>query len=278
MVSNHKILLGASMAIILLIGVSVASVKAKDDQANGSRKKDLLQIIDGAIRSLRFGKDPSGNLGRAQKQYLKLGGEDNDDIDNLFDNIKDQWKKEGKKKKKEIEKNIRKLRSKVKKELNINLPFYFEHSIFVILGISLFLSLGVNLVNKKVVDWEKVNAAKARMQEWQEEFREAQRKGNKKKIQKLKLRQSDLMEEQKEVMGATMKPMIFYIVPFILLWWGLNTIYGGWVVAWIPFKFPWPDLGLRIFSGWFVSLGFIGWYLLSYFGFAQIWRKFLIPS
>lgn len=276
MVDNRKILLGSAMAIILLIGVLAASPNAQAAQADGSEDqyKELLETIDGAIRSLRFGNDPTSSLESAKSQYINLVGGGDGEVVDLFNSLIAQGEEA------KLE-DIQNLRGEVKEAVEatgISLPFYFDHAIFVILGISIPLSLAVTLINRKVVDWKKVNAAKARMKEWQNEFSEAKSKGNKKKMQKLKRRQDAVMKEQKEVMGSTMKPMIFYIIPYILLWWGLNSLYGGWVVAWIPFEFPWPDLGLRLFEGSFVSLGFLGWYILSYFGFAQIWRKFLIPS
>ncbi|KXB09088.1 hypothetical protein AKJ46_00940, partial [candidate division MSBL1 archaeon SCGC-AAA833K04] len=128
------------------------------------------------------------------------------------------------------------------------------------------------------VNWEKIRGIRIELKNWQDKLRQAQLKSKKKEIRKLKLQQGEMSERQNTILMTDLKQAILYLIPFVLAWVWLSTIYQDWVVAWLPFNLPWPDFGIRLFSGTVASMGFLGWYLLSYFGFAQIWRRFLIPS
>jgi uncharacterized membrane protein (DUF106 family) len=89
-------------------------------------------------------------------------------------------------------------------------------------------------------------------------------------VHKLQQEQKEMMALQGQVMMASFKPAIFYMVPYFILWMALSGFYGSWVVAWLPFTLPLPIIGTT------ASLGFLGWYLLTYFGFSSIWRRLLI--
>jgi uncharacterized membrane protein (DUF106 family) len=91
-----------------------------------------------------------------------------------------------------------------------------------------------------------------------------------KRLYKLQQDQKRIMGLQGQVMMSSFKPAIFYIVPYFILWIWLSGLYKGWVVGWLPFNLPLP------YFGTIISLGFLSWFLISYFGFSQIWRKLLI--
>ncbi|MEA1905174.1 MAG: EMC3/TMCO1 family protein, partial [Candidatus Hadarchaeota archaeon] len=249
------------------------TVSAGDDR--GEAYKQLLREVDGSISTLRKGGDPSGALSNAEDLYKdNLVTDENfegsptlaeldTDIRNAFDSLGGSA----------TEEDIRALRSDISQmadKLGISLPFIYEHAMFTIFGLSLLIGFVVTLINKHTVDWGRVKQAKAKMKAWQKELRAAHREKDMKRIHKLKSEQEGVMEEQKEVMMATFKPMIFYIIPYFLMWWWLSGIFSGWVVAWLPFNLPLP------FFGTIASMGFLGWYLISYFGFSQLWRRFLI--
>jgi uncharacterized membrane protein (DUF106 family) len=103
--------------------------------------------------------------------------------------------------------------------------------------------------------------------DWQRELMSAQRKKDMKTVHKLQQQQKEMMALQGQVMMSSFKPAIFTMIPYFILWWALSGVYGNWVVAWLPFTLP--ILGS-------VSLGFLGWFILTYFGFSSIWRRLLI--
>lgn len=265
-----------SLLAVLLLATFATTVSAGDNR--GDTYKQLLQQIDGSITTVRKGGNPSSSLTSAQSLYADnlVAGENfegnptltelDNDIRNAFDSLILLGESA-------TEENIRDLRSDVSRmadELDISLSFVYKNAMFVIFGLSILLAFVITLINKFTVNWEKVKAAKDRMKAWQKEFRDAHRKHDMKRVHKLKQEQGALMKDQKAVMVASFKPMIFYIIPYFLMWWWLRGIFGGWAVAWLPFSLPLP------FFGTLVSMGFLSWYLISYFGFAQLWRRFLI--
>jgi uncharacterized membrane protein (DUF106 family) len=263
-----------SLIAVLLLATFAATVSAGDDQ--GDTYKRLLQKMDSSVVIVRKGGDPSETLSSAQGLYRQLVenenlsalglAEENSRIENAFSSLISEGKSAP-------EDNIRDLRSDISQvagELGIGLPFIYQNALFVILGLSIGLAFVITLVNKYTVNWEKVKAAKDRLKTWQKELRDAQRKRDMKRMHKLKQEQGKLMHEQKTIMIASFKPMIFYIIPYFLMWWWLRGLFGGWVVAWLPFHLPLP------FFGTLVSMGFLSWYLIAYFGFAQLMRRFLI--
>ena len=162
------------------------------------------------------------------------------------------------------------------------LSFMFKYSHFVILGVSFLLAITVNVINRVAVDWEEVNRVRDKQSELQDKVKEARKNNETKKAHKLQQEQQEFMQEHIGVMFSPMKTMIFIFIPFIIVFNVLSSTYSGWIVAWLPFKLPWPDIGLpllgRFFKGNVAGLGYFGWYILSYFGFAQFWRKLLVPG
>ncbi|MBS3815252.1 MAG: TMCO1/EMC3 family protein [Hadesarchaea archaeon] len=282
---DYQKILVITIIASIAISATVMPINAQESNDKSENYKQLLGRVDDAIRAVRFNNDPSGALSDAESLYEDelISGVDlaNEGLGDLDGQIKSSFSSFDNQGDGVTVSEIRELRGNIEEvanELGVGLPFHFKHSLFIIIGLSFLLALGVTLVNRFLVDWEKVNKSKARMKEWQNKLKEAQRQGKKKEVRKLKKQQGDVMGEQKTVMMSMFKPMIFYIIPYFFFWWWMNGVFGGWVIAWLPFNLPWPNLGLRIFSGTVASLGFLGWYLLCYFGFAQVWRRFLIPS
>ena len=168
------------------------------------------------------------------------------------------------------EKDLRSLRAEISQmagELGVELPFIFKYAMFLILGISVVIALAVTLVSKYTVDWEKVRVAKERMSTWQKALRDAQRKRDTKRMHKLNKERGSVMAEQKTVMSASFKPMVYYIIPYMVMWMWLGGIFSGWVMAWLPFNMPIVNIA---------AMGFLSWYMVCYFGLSQLMRKFLI--
>jgi uncharacterized membrane protein (DUF106 family) len=175
------------------------------------------------------------------------------------------------------EENIRALRSDISliaNKLGIRLSPIYEYALFVILGLSAIIALLVTLVNRRVVNWERMKQIKAEVAAFQKELRDAQIKRDMKRIHKLRQERKRIFALQGEMMRENLKPTFYYIIPLFIFWMVLSHVYGGWVVAWLPFGLPLPHF--LFFRGTWVSCGFLSWYFLTYFGFAQIFRKLLI--
>ena len=275
----HRILICPLIAVLLLASF-VTIVGAEEAGNEQETYKKLLQRIDSSIVSLRHGGSASGGLSQAQTLYDNLVGPYRDDnfnnrlelieIDNRIKTQtlgNDSWRQLAR------EDNIRTLRSDISlmaSGLGIGLPFNFEHALLVILAIGIFVALLITLITRRVVNWERMKQIKAEVSAFQQELRDARSKQDMKRLYKLQQDQKRIMALQGQMMKENFKPMIFYIVPYFVFWFILSGIYSGWVVAWLPFR-----LDLPFFGKW-ASCGFLSWYLLTYFGFSQIWRKLLI--
>jgi len=129
----------------------------------------------------------------------------------------------------------------------------------------------INMASSKPeIIWGEIRRRKKRISDWQKALMDAQRKKDMKAVHKLQQEQKEIMGLQGQMMMDSFKPALFYMVPYFILWMALSGFYGSWVVAWLPFNLPLPVIGTT------ASLGFLGWYILAYFGFSSIWRRLLI--
>lgn len=233
--------------------------------------RDLLQSLDGSIVSLRHGRSIS--LSDAQTLYTTLvepyGGEieNRPELTELNTRIMDAFGRS------RTEEEIRSLRSDIStmmSELGIGLSPIYEYSVFVILGIGMVVSLLITLLNRRLVNWERIRQIKAEVAAFQKELREAQTRRDPRRIHKLQMDQKRILSLQGEMMRERAKPTFFFAALYFVFWVILGRIYSGWVVAWLPFRLTLPFFGL------WASCGFLSWYLLTYFGFSQIWWKLFI--
>lgn len=266
----------------IILGLSPSSVNAKSGQGDRSENyKDLLNTTDDITRSLRLGNEVDNTrLARLENKYRSVFDKENNKIGNEIESF---FQTENASKLKA--EDFRALRGKFEKladSEDIELSFIYEHAIFVILAISFVLAFVVNMISRTTVDWEQVNKVKRKQSELQDELKKARRESDMKKVHKLQEKQKKFMQEHMGTMLSPMKTMLIIFIPFIIVLRLMMGTYGGWVVAWLPFNLPWPNIDFlflsRFFSGDIASLGFFGWYILSYFGLSQIWRKTLIPS
>lgn len=271
----RRVLVCSLIAVFLLASFAM-TVGAEEAEDEHGTYKVLLQTVDSSIISLRQGGSASGSLSQARTLYNSLvdpyENEINNstkliEIDNRITQAFNSLQQSA------TEENIRVLRSDISlmaSELGIGLSSIYEYALFVVLGIGIFVSLLITLVTRRVVNWERMREIKAEVSAFQKELREAQRKQDMKSVHNLQQDQKRIMALQGQMMKENFKPTLFYIVPYFIFWFILMGIYGGWVVAWLPFRLDLP------FFGTWVSCGFLSWYLLTYFGSSQLWRKLLI--
>ena len=117
-----------------------------------------------------------------------------------------------------------------------------------------------------LVDQEKVKRIRKESSEFQKRLIAAQKSGNKKELRKMEARKKKVQQQQAEMTGMTMKPMMLTFVPII--------VFFGWVRAQpealelvIDLPFTLPYFG--------DTLGWLGWYILCSFFFTQTLRKLL---
>ena len=154
-----------------------------------------------------------------------------------------------------------------------------------VLIIAFIVSLITTIANKYLVDQEKMNEIQERNKAFQKELRDAQKRGDGKKIVELQSKQTEMMQDQTAMMSNQFKPMIVTFVPIILIffWMRTSTISSLVVtlppaVYWITLTPLWHAIGGFIYGGKATipyGIGWLLWYMICTFGVSQILRKFL---
>ena len=154
-----------------------------------------------------------------------------------------------------------------------------------VLIIAFIVSLITTIANKYLVDQEKMNEIQERNKAFQKELRDAQKRGDGKKIAELQSKQTEMMQDQTAMMSNQFKPMIVTFVPIILIffWMRTSTISSLVVtlppaVYWITLTPLWHAIGGFIYGGKATipyGIGWLLWYMICTFGVSQILRKFL---
>lgn len=259
------ILIFLLLAVVSISILSTGVVRAQGESVKPDARK-LVETIDASISSLRRG-DADG-----AKTLLSLASDwyDNYFSPNVGDNSLDNQIKEhfASLKGNPVEKDIFTLRGKILQVAPLSA--FYEYSIFVILAIAAAVSLGTTVITKRAVDWEKVRRNKAEVSKFYNQLREAMKKRDAKEVHKLQQMRPEISKLQGEIFSQTMKPAIFYLIPIMIIWIILLNLYSGWVVAWLPFTIDLP------FFGRLVAFGVGWWYIISSFGFSQIFRKIMI--
>ncbi|MBC7218994.1 MAG: TMCO1/EMC3 family protein [Hadesarchaea archaeon] len=266
------------MLIVLALALSFALILPGLARAQGTGDSDdlfrIINSLDTSAASLRRGNSDSAKslIEQAYQDYQSSFSSSVAGVDSSLDEqIKGKFTAVYQA---PTEAEIMSLRSDVSRAaslVGVHLSPIFEYSLFVILGISIAVSLLVNIITKKMVNWELVKQNKEKIAAFQKEYREAMKKRDMKLVHKLQLQQPEINKLMMQNTSQTMKPSIIYMIPLFILWITLSGYFKGWVVAWLPF--------IRIdlpFIGPLVVFGFGWWYFITYLGFSQIFRKVII--
>ena len=154
-----------------------------------------------------------------------------------------------------------------------------------VLIIAFIVSLITTIANKYLVDQVEMNEIQARSKKLTSELREAQKKGDGKKIAELQARQTEMMKDQSAMMSNQFKPMIVTFVPIILIFFWMRTsaihdlvIILPKTVYWVTLTPVWHFIGQFLYGGKATipyGIGWLLWYMICTFGMSQIIRKFL---
>lgn len=280
MEEKQKLIIACIIALVISFGAYALAWKNHTIREDKNQTyKNLLNNMNESIRSTRLGKDPSNSLTNVQNNYASLTeGEnflDTPDLQILDNQIKNSFNPLIGKKENARTGEILNLRNKISRitaELNVDLPFAYKYSSLIILLISVPLAFVSTFFCRSLINWDKLKEAKQDLEKWRTKIRGAQRKRGKKKRKK-ELEKEKVEDSERKTWGISIKQATFYFGPFFLFLALLTLLYGDWIVAWLPFN--WFNSGILQSIG--VSFNYYGWFFLTYFGSAQIWRVFLIP-
>ncbi len=154
-----------------------------------------------------------------------------------------------------------------------------------VLIIAFIVSLITTVANKYLVDQDALNEKQKAMQDFNKELRDAQKRGDGKKIAELQAKQAEMMKDQTAMMTDQFKPMIVTFVPIILIffWMRASAIHDLVIILpktvyWVTLTPIWHVIGSFLYGGQATipyGIGWLLWYMICTFGMSQILRKFL---
>jgi uncharacterized membrane protein (DUF106 family) len=118
-------------------------------------------------------------------------------------------------------------------------------------------------VNRLLTDPAKARAARKEVADWNKSLREAQKKQDKKTVEKLMKQQQHIMQLNTKMAWQSMKVSLLFIVPLFIIWQFLGGFFSLTPVAYFPGIGP--ILPIPLFN---ISL--IWWYLLCSMLFGTI--------
>lgn len=139
--------------------------------------------------------------------------------------------------------------------------------IFGVTIISLLVSALIIAITNRIVDQKRMKELKAKTASYQKKIKTAQKKRDLKKASAL---QKEMMKYNKEMMGMSMRPMMYTMIPIIVIFTWLRQYdylndfiaQQGYLVA-LPFTLP------KFGS----TLGWLGWYILCSFPMSVLLKK-----
>jgi uncharacterized membrane protein (DUF106 family) len=163
--------------------------------------------------------------------------------------------------------------------------FLGPNTFLAVLIIGAIISFITTLANKLLVDQDRLVYLQKEMKEFNQEMMEARKTNDPKAMGKVQKKQAEFMNLQKEMMFMSFKPMIVTFVPIILIFWWISQSQLNQVVIILP-KFTYYVLlvplwhALPFYGGVApgapaMSVTWLGWYILSAFGFSLIFRKLM---
>ncbi len=158
-------------------------------------------------------------------------------------------------------------------------------SAILITAVSVSITVISNLAMKRFSDVRQLKRHQAEIKEYQELTRKAEQTQNEKLLRKMRRRKAYIDRIQKEMVSARCRPMLFFIIPFMLLFSVLSGYYSDpsttpptqKVVAVIPFNiqkalpFLVNFVGVPYEGGF--GLYFFPFYLLVGLGLGQIIQR-----
>ena len=127
------------------------------------------------------------------------------------------------------------------------------------------ISFLMSLANRLTTDPEKTQAWRKEIAEWNEQFREARKSGNKKQMEKLMKKQQYILQIQAKMSWQSMKVSLLFFIPLMIVWFFLNNTYRKQPIAYFP------GIGPQLL--WLPPL--FWWYLLCSFFFSTLFSHLL---
>lgn len=150
--------------------------------------------------------------------------------------------------------------------------------LLTIMIIAAFIAFFIVLLQKLLIDYDKMEEMQNEMKELQTELREAQKAGDPKALAKVQKKQMEFMPKQKELMTMQFKPTLITMIPILLIYYGMV---GTPAISNIVITISQSQFYLLLMPIWNIfwhqtnplTINFFGWYILCSFAFSFVFRR-----
>jgi uncharacterized membrane protein (DUF106 family) len=155
-----------------------------------------------------------------------------------------------------------------------------SNPIFTIFLIATIIALFIVVLQKLLIDYDKMAELQAETKELQKELRAAQQSGDPKALSKVQKKQMEFMPKQKEMMMMQMKPTFITIIPIMVIYYGMI---GNHAISHVVINIASSQYYLLLIPIWNIfwtqanplTINFFGWYILSSFAMSFVFRRLL---
>jgi len=138
-----------------------------------------------------------------------------------------------------------------------------QNNLIGVLVVSLFVSFVITVATAKLVDQKLMKKYKKKIKVYQDQMSDLQKNGDTKKVQKV---QGKMMSMQGEMMKLSFKPMIYTMLPIVVIFgWLHHVIPREVMVVILPFSIP----------KYGTTLGWLGWYIFCSMPMSTLLKKIM---
>ncbi|MBQ6220464.1 MAG: TMCO1/EMC3 family protein [Methanosphaera sp.] len=158
-----------------------------------------------------------------------------------------------------------------------------SNPIFTIFIIATIIAFFIVILQKVLIDYDRMSELQAEMKQLQAEMKAAQKSGDPKALSKVQKKQMELMPKNKELMLMQMKPSFITIIPIMVIYYGMI---GNHLLSHVVINIASLQYYLLLIPVWNIfwtqsnplTINFFGWYILASFTMSFIFRRiFNIP-
>lgn len=159
--------------------------------------------------------------------------------------------------------------------MDLNLILFPPGSLILLTSLALSISLGINLINRRTIDYGRMRELQKIVKEYTELQKELLRNPDDKKLKrKLEKMKPQFDAARGEISRMNLRPMLYTTLPIIVIFWLLGSFYADVPVINLPFPLPWildyfhGNAGLSN-----QTLGYLGYYVIVSFLFSAIFQR-----
>lgn len=155
-----------------------------------------------------------------------------------------------------------------------------SNPIFTIFLIATIIAFIIVILQKVLIDYDKMEELQSETKALQKEMRAAQQSGDPKALAKVQKKQMDLMPKQKDLMVMQMKPSFITIIPIMIIYYGMI---GNHALSHVVINIAQAQYYMLLIPIWNIfwtqsnplTINFFGWYILSSFAMSFVFRRIL---